>query len=344
MNMENPLVTVLMPVYNGEKYLREAIESILNQTFTDFEFLIINDGSTDNTKEIILSYNDKRIRYIENETNIKLIDTLNKGIKLAKGKYIARMDCDDISLPKRLEKQVDFMERNPDITVCGTHLKTIGSGIASVWKTAETQEEIICNMLFNSPMNHPTVVFRKEELGDYLYYSKDYPHAEDYELWFRLSERFKLANLDSAQYLYRIHSEQVTSKFDKIKIESANKVRKSLLLKILPDANEDEIEFHLKIASNLYSKSNLDFGMVRIWFDKLLTSNKKTNYFNDKAFKKVLTEKWVEICIANRNIPIWFKSLWDSLFARNSLSFISMKMHTLKILSDYFKKIMVKNG
>ena len=110
--MSKPLVSVLMAVYNGEKYLLEAIESILNQTYTNFEFLIINDGSTDSTEEIILSYSDQRIRYIKNEQNLKLIASLNKGLDLAKGKYIARMDADDISLPDRLEKQVNFLERN----------------------------------------------------------------------------------------------------------------------------------------------------------------------------------------------------------------------------------------
>ena len=110
-----PLITVLMPVYNGEKYLQQAIESILKQTFTDFEFLIINDGSTDNSENIILSYDDSRIRYIKNEENLRLIRTLNKGIELAKGKYIARMDCDDISLPYRFEKQLKEFQNNPHL-------------------------------------------------------------------------------------------------------------------------------------------------------------------------------------------------------------------------------------
>ena len=112
--MNEPMVTVLMSVYNGEKFLKEAMDSILTQTFTDFEFLIINDGSTDNSVKIIESYNDSRIRLINNEKNLKLIASLNKGISLARGKYIARMDCDDISSPMRLEKEVDFLENSSD--------------------------------------------------------------------------------------------------------------------------------------------------------------------------------------------------------------------------------------
>ena len=119
----NPKVTVLMPVYNGEKYLKEAITSILLQTFDDFEFLIINDGSSDASVDIIQSFRDPRIRLVHNDTNIGLIATLNKGLKLAHGKYVARMDQDDISLPRRLEKQTYFMDNNPDVGVCGTWIK-----------------------------------------------------------------------------------------------------------------------------------------------------------------------------------------------------------------------------
>ena len=137
----NPLVTVLMPVYNGEKYLKEAIESILNQTFKDFEFLIINDGSTDNSVKIIQSFNDLRIRLIHNESNIGLIKTLNKGLKLSNGKYIARMDCDDVSLPKRLSVQINFMEKHPEIGVCGSWVKIIGLEQKFINKYPQKHEE-----------------------------------------------------------------------------------------------------------------------------------------------------------------------------------------------------------
>jgi len=118
--MKEPKVTVLMPVYNGEKYLNEAIDSILGQTFKDFKFLIINDGSTDGTADILKSYKDSRIKVTNNEKNIGLTKSLNKGLKMAKSEYIARMDADDISLPTRLQKQVEFMDSHPKVGVCGT--------------------------------------------------------------------------------------------------------------------------------------------------------------------------------------------------------------------------------
>ncbi|HGF9542707.1 TPA: glycosyltransferase family 2 protein, partial [Acinetobacter baumannii] len=115
------LVSVVLPAYNAELYLKEAIDSVLSQTFTDFELIILNDGSIDRTEEIILSYNDSRIVYVKNEKNLGLIGTLNKGINLAKGKYIARMDADDICLPERFKKQVDFLEKNNEIDLIGTN-------------------------------------------------------------------------------------------------------------------------------------------------------------------------------------------------------------------------------
>ena len=115
-----------MAAYNEEAYIRDAIVSVLNQTYENFEFIIINDGSTDQTESIIISITDKRIKYLKNEVNIKLIDSLNKGIALATGKYIARMDSDDICFPERLEKQVEFMEANPNIGISGAQLELFG--------------------------------------------------------------------------------------------------------------------------------------------------------------------------------------------------------------------------
>src|SRR3990167_9325600 len=156
----NPLVTVLMPVYNGKKYLKEAIESVLNQTFRDFEFLIIDDGSTDKSAEIIKSFNDARIRLERNVTNLGLIKTLNNGLTLSRGKYIARMDCDDISLPKRLSVQVNFMEKHPEIGICGSWVKVMGLKQEFVNRYPQKHEETRAYLLLNYRM-HPESVSKK---------------------------------------------------------------------------------------------------------------------------------------------------------------------------------------
>ena len=217
----NPKVTVLMPVYNGEKYLREAIDSILNQTFTDFEFLIINDGSTDSSVEIINSYDDSRIRLIHNEKNLKLVASLNKGMDLARGKYIARMDCDDISLPDRIEKQVIFMDENPDIVVTGTWVENIdinGDFINIVKPPVGGDMESL--YWRPSPLIHPSVMMQKNIIEKYKY-DLAFMHAEDYELWLRISKKYKIDNIPEVLLKYRIHNCNISKIYRKEQLTSS---------------------------------------------------------------------------------------------------------------------------
>lgn len=211
MSLDNPRVTVLMPVYNGEKFLREAMDSILAQTFTDFEFLIINDGSTDRSVEIIESYHDSRIRLVHNEKNLKLIATLNKGFELARGGFVARMDCDDVSLPERLAKQIAFMETHPEVGVCGTLAKEIDSNGKIVGNLKTPVGEKFDKLLWRpSPVNHPTALIRDTVYKNFRY-DQNYVDAEDYNLWLRVSKVTKLDNLNEFLLLYRIHPASVTS-------------------------------------------------------------------------------------------------------------------------------------
>ena len=200
-----PLVTVLLPAYNAEKYLAEAIESILSQTFRDIEFLIINDGSTDNSESIIKQYDDPRIRYIKNEHNLKLVATLNKGVKLAKGKYIVRMDADDISHHDRIKKQVEYMERHPDIGVCGSFLYVFGDGIKPhLSMRPKANEYIKASLLTANPIGHPNVIIRKSVMtSQNIYYSDDYYRMEDWGLWVSLMNVCNFHNIQEVLLDYR---------------------------------------------------------------------------------------------------------------------------------------------
>lgn len=205
-----PKISVIMPVYNTEeKYLREAIESILNQTCTDFEFMIMDDGSSNNAREVISSYKDSRILYIKNEQNLGLIKTLNKALDLAKGEYIARMDSDDISLPERFKKQSDFLDKNPEIGILGTWFNCIPKD--RVIETFTTDEEIKECMLVNSNnIGHPTVMVRKsivKTLG--IKYDETNLYVEDYALWLSLIDKVKFANIAEILLNYRIHGNSV---------------------------------------------------------------------------------------------------------------------------------------
>ncbi len=227
----SPLISVIMSAYNSEKYIAEAIESILNQTFRNFEFIIFDDGSTDRTKQIIQKYAklDKRIIAIHNNKNIGykgFIKNLNKGIKIARGKYLARMDADDISLPKRLETQYQFLETNPTIFLVASSFFYINiKGIVIGRKIIQTKSEDIKDKIVKSGLIvHPTVLFRND--GSAKYREKVF-YCEDLDLWLRLISMNKnLAVLPSILLKYRIHETQIGISKKIIQREIINNVLK----------------------------------------------------------------------------------------------------------------------
>lgn len=213
MSPNTPKVTVLMPVYNGEKYLSEAIESILKQSYTDFEFIIINDGSTDRTVEIINSYKDPRIILHSNQQNLSIAVSLNKGIAATRGKYIARMDCDDISLPLRLERQANFLDEHPEVGVLGCRVKIINK-FRMVISERERPQSHHCNRwvaLFKPPVMHPCVMYRTDVVRQIGGYNIKVPVSQDYELWSRLIEKTKFQQLNETLVILRIHDSNIGS-------------------------------------------------------------------------------------------------------------------------------------
>jgi len=290
-----PRISVVMPVFNGEKYLKKAIESILNQTFLDFEFLIINDGSTDKSVEIIESYNDPRIRLVHNEQNLGLIATLNRGLNLCKGEYIVRMDADDISLPSRLEKQVKFLDFNPDIAICGTLLKTFGNISSSILKYPEKSESIKSALLFNCPIAHPSVMMKRSAIKG-LYYDSSYKHAEDYQLWTRASKYLKLFNIQEVLLLYRTHPKQVSQDHLAEQLLSSKKIMQNQLKNLGIEPTEEELELHNQIAIREIQSSKEFVNRAEKWLINLIKANRKTVYYSEQAFSDVITEQWFLLC------------------------------------------------
>lgn len=210
----SPLVSVIMPVYNSEKFVAEAINSILVQTFTNFEFIIIDDGSTDNSYAIIKSFADKRIQVYHNEENCGLVYCLNKGVSIARGKYIARMDADDISMPRRLEKQVAYLEAHPECSVLATYIDIIDedSRPKLPWFTeraARTPEEIFQIMVHENCIAHSTVVLRTADLPQPAYLRVHL--AEDWDLWLRILRKGPVIHkLTESLVKYRVHKSSIT--------------------------------------------------------------------------------------------------------------------------------------
>ena len=213
MDKREPLVSIVMPIYNSETYLDEAILSIIHQTYKNWELLIINEfGSNEEGKRIINRYAaiDSRIRLIQNSERLGIAESLNEGLRQAKGEYIARMDGDDISLPERIEKQVEFMESNNDILLCGVQVEVFGSEKWD-WKLETDPARIRTDALFYSPCVHPTILFRRDVINKYnVFYNKDYKASEDYDFFTRILEFGEIANLKEVLFKYRLYGTNAT--------------------------------------------------------------------------------------------------------------------------------------
>ena len=286
--------------------MERAIKSILNQTFKDFEFLIINDGSTDNSVKIIQSFNDLRLRLIHNESNIGLIKTLNKGLKLSNGKYIARMDCDDISLPKRLSIQASFMEKYPEIGVCGSWVKIIGLGKKFINKYSQKHEEARAYLLFNTPFAHPAVIIRKDILEKYkLEYDENYKHAEDYELWSRVIEHTRISNIPKVLLHYRMHPESVSKKNSSIQADNSNKIRLKLLKELGIDPTPTELDIHRRFVCPEYLNPKDFISQLELWFYKILSANETAMIYKQNSLAKIISDRWLNACASNTSLGFW---------------------------------------
>lgn len=285
-----PKISVVMPAYNAEKYIGESIDSILNQTYGDFEFIIINDGSRDSTKEIILSYSDNRIVYLENEINSGIVVTLNKGLKYATGEYIARMDADDIAVAERLEKQIEFMEKNKDVGVLGTGICIFGEDVQEQTRVFTTNpEQLKAELIFNSCIAHPTVMMRSNILkNNGLSYDLEYAGAEDYNLWWKIAKVSRIATIPDLLVKYRIHSSQITKKKDEKYYKMMIKLMEERFSDIGFKSSDIEKKLFMKYCLGefeTFSQKEVE-GLVDCLVH-LLRCNKLNKYFSQKKLIKI---------------------------------------------------------
>lgn len=273
MTANNPKLSVIMSVYNGEKYLREAIESILNQTFTEFEFIIVNDGSADNSLAIIRSYDDKRIRIITNGTNIGLTKSLNIALKQANGEYIARQDADDISLPDRFEAQLKYFEQYPEVALLGTSKYVINE--AGKIRRKEIAPPEPHELLFDTnAFTHGTVMFRKAVVDELGYYNEFFKYSQDYELWLRIAKHYQVRNLTQVLYKLRTHRENIrvvnfeegllyhflvqNTNTNKLSSDALDKIKKIGIFELYPYLDKkDQFIFHRTLGHKYMRDNNL---------------------------------------------------------------------------------------
>lgn len=280
------MISVIMPVYNCERYVEDAVGSILCQSYRDFEFLIIDDASTDNTVSIITKFNDSRIQLINKPKNTGYTNSLNYALSIAKGKYIARMDGDDVSLPERFAKQIYFLESHPKVVVCGTNYSFLGSNKQII--QPKTHEAIKIVLLEETCFGHPTVMMRKSVLDKYnLQYEIEKEPAEDYALWVTLLNYGKLHNLQEVLLNYRVYEGQVSQKRRDVQLQSKLSTRLKLLQYLGLKFSENDFKMLKKILSNQTPDFEELCGFVKIK-KLLLEANFTINFFGINEFDNYL--------------------------------------------------------
>ena len=317
-----------MPVYNAENYISDTISSILNQTFIDFEFLICDDGSNDNSVQIINKFSDPRIKLYINNNNQGYIKTLNFLIKESSGKYIARQDNDDISLNSRLELQYDLMEKNPSVGICGSNAKSFGKkNITSMLPI--TDKEIKVYFIFQNPFYHPSVFLRRSILKkSTLIYDSNFFPAEDYELWFRVSKKYKTKNISKVLLHYRVHDNNTSSKSAEIQKKNMNVIRENIF-RYYFDCGI--LDYENKILNNLELNSfDLDFISKYVNFvNKLIKLNKQKKAVNQTSMNTIIIFFWVKLCVyLNADLINKIKTFLKPEFinVKNLFGFLASKM------------------
>lgn len=334
-----PEISVILPVYNSAEYLPAAIESVLNQDFGDFEFIIINDGSTDKSEEIIHSFKDKRIICLKNEKNIGLIKTLNRGIDAARGKYIARMDADDACLPDRFSNQYRYMEAHPETGVLGTAYFLWNNSTLKRTHVFTNNSELRTLLMFNSCFCHPSVMIRKSCLINAdSSYNENELHVEDYGLWMRLSSHTQLANLDVPLLQYRHHAGQVSLVKNEEQKKNAQVIREAYLRKLGFTLTETQSTCHNMVAENSFITKITELKNIEAWFKELKAQNDRKLCIEKSGFNTVLGKMWYDTC-GNTNLGITaYRTFFQSALADDFP--ISLKQKTklaVKCLLRKFK-------
>ena len=315
-----------MCVYNAAEFLQQSIESILEQTFTDFELLIWDDGSSDNSFEIISSYQDPRIRVFRNSRNRGIAYSCNNLIRESKGEYLSRHDSDDISLPGRFQKQMDFFEKHPKTKVCGTNVTVFGDKRLKKFYPLR-DEEIRAYMILNDPFCTSTVIFKKPEIP--VYFNESLVVSEDYSFFFELSKFTKMANLAEHLLNYRWHPKNITRLRKQLMVDSTNQIRSEILNHSLDYQIEEPETSVLNLAFENKLKSTADLNILEAFILKLIKRNQEVKYYHQTTLQNLFFHHWFTNCFKLKeiNVPGKIKIFFTSeLFKISSLlHFISRR-------------------
>jgi len=297
-----PVISVILPVYNAEKYVEEAVDSILTQSYQNFEFIILNDGSTDGSLTVINKFSSNPQVKIVTHENKGLIATLNKGIALAKGEYIARMDADDIAHPKRFEKQLSLFEANENLGVCSASTENFGAETDITIRSADN-DKLKATLLFWPPFSHPAAMIKRSVLTDNnISYREEFKHCEDFDLWSQLAPYCQFSNVTEIMLKYRVHPEQVTNSFSDVVLDAhfricqrnlsaqgVNLEKRDFLAFLGKEKHPDGLEGLLSIYQNIYQANTTGKYyehdiLMRVISEKI--SNQIVDFYGLKGFFK----------------------------------------------------------
>lgn len=296
--MITPVLSIVMPVYNRDKYISISVKSILSQTFSDYELIIINDGSTDKTEDIIKNFNDERIILINNEHNRGIVYSRNKGLSVARGKYIGMFDSDDIAYPQKFEEQIKFLSENPDFGMAGTwvrHIDDNGTVLKNKWKLKAKSKYIPAIMLFRNYFVQSTVVMRKEAIpaGGY---SKGFDIVEDSKMWFDVSLKYKVANIQQYLLYYRVHSGGISNQGNEKHIANSKKLFRYIFSYLNINPTENELNLHYLIKNQKKIKTIKELKGIEQWLLKIANQNKILQIYEHKTLKKAILNRWLKSC------------------------------------------------
>lgn len=327
-------ITVLMSVYNGARFLPGAIESILSQSFADFELLIIDDASKDDSISVAEFYTDPRIRLVRNDKNLGLAPSLNKGLDLARGEYVARMDCDDVSITDRLSMQIDLMDTHPDIGICGTWIRLFGDHPGEIVRYYTDPDFNRSLLLFDPPVAHPSVMIRKSAFARYgLYYNESFRHAQDFELWVRASEYVKISNVPRVLLQYRTHPAQAGNHSLDSQQKFAGKVRLWQLKRLQIEPTEEEFRTHQFLSRVIPVEITMDMlENSKHWLRKIQKANERQEVFPEPAFRRSLGMRWFYLCYmaSGLGMRVWRVFLSSPL---SRLSLLNLKLYSNNALN-----------
>lgn len=300
-------ISVLMPVRDGERFVGEAIDSVLAQTFADFELIVVDDASTDGTPAVLDTVADARVRVVRNETPRGIAGSLNRALDLAGGRFVARADADDVNRPQRFARQLAFLAAHPEVALCGTWIRMFSEGWQRDRRMETDPARMRCALLMYNVLSHPTAMWRRDAFERHgLRYDATLRTAEDYDLWSRASHRVTLGNVPEVLMHYRVHPAQVGRVARAERLAEGERIRGAQLRRVGADLTPAELAFHH--ALSMGEAGVVDLPLAHSWMRKILDANDRARLYDRRVLRRVLVE---EVLLARaRGAGVRVRELW----------------------------------